>query len=72
MLTPKIAGAVLLGIPLLIVAWALLWRRNRPVFWFALALIAVALGYLMATGATDDIAARLIPQISSPPPVRAK
>lgn len=72
MLTPKIAGAVLLGIPLLIVAWALLWRRNRPVFWFALALIAVAVGYLMATGATDDIAARLIPEISSPPPVRAK
>ncbi len=72
MLTPKIAGAVLLGIPLLIVAWALLWRRNRPVFWFAVALIAVALGYLMATGATDDIANRLIPQISNPQPVRAK
>jgi hypothetical protein len=42
------------------------------VFWFALVLIAVSLGYLMATGATDDIADRLIPNISQPPPVRAK
>ncbi len=71
-MTPKLLGAVVLGIPLLIAAWALLWRRNRAVFWFALALIAVSLGYLMATGATDDIADRLIPQISNPPPVRAK
>jgi endonuclease/exonuclease/phosphatase (EEP) superfamily protein YafD len=70
--TPKIAGAILLGLPLIALAWAFLWRRNRPVFWFALVLIAVSLGYLMATGATDDIADRLIPNISSPPPVRAK
>ncbi len=39
MLTPKIAGAVILGIPLIIVAWAVLWRRQRPVFVFALVLI---------------------------------
>ena len=71
-MTPKIAGAAILAMPLLVVAWALLWRRNRPVFWFALALIAVGIGYLAATGATDDIAARVIPQISSPPAVRAK
>lgn len=71
-MSPSLLGAILLGIPLLVVAWALLWRRNKAVFWFALALIAVALGYLMATGATDDIAQRLVPQISSPPPVRAK
>ncbi|MGE0698879.1 MAG: hypothetical protein AB7O57_07270 [Hyphomicrobiaceae bacterium] len=72
MLTPKLAGALILGIPLVVAAWAVLWRRNRPIFWFALVLIVVALGYLMATGATDDIASRLVPQISSPPPVRAK
>ncbi len=71
-MTPKLYGAVILGLPLVIVAWALLWRRQRPVFWFALALIAVALGYLMATGATDDIANRLIPNLASPPPIRAK
>jgi dipeptide/tripeptide permease len=62
----------MLGLPLLILAWALFWRRNRAVFWFALALIVVGTGYLMTTGATDDIANRLIPQISNPPPVRAK
>lgn len=71
-MTPKIAGAILLGVPLLVLAWALLWRRNRPVFGFAVVLIAVALGYLMATGATDDIARRLIPQITEPAPIRAK
>ncbi len=71
-MTPKLYGAVILGLPLVIVAWALLWRRNRPIFWFALVLIAVALGYLMATGATDDIANRLIPDFVGPPPIRAK
>ena len=65
-MSPKIAGAIIAGVPLLAIAWALLWRRNRPVFWFALALIAVALGYLMATGATDDIAARVAPRLATP------
>ncbi|MGE0767346.1 MAG: hypothetical protein AB7L90_12840 [Hyphomicrobiaceae bacterium] len=72
MLTPNLAGALILGLPLVIVARLLLWRRARPVFWFALALIVVALGYLMATGATNDIARRLIPDLVGPPPIRAK
>jgi dipeptide/tripeptide permease len=71
-MTPKLLGAIILGIPLLMVAWALLWRRNRPVFWFALALLVVALGYLMATGATDDIARRIAPGYSAPAPVPVK
>lgn len=61
MLTPKIAGAVILGVPLIVLAWAALWRRQRPVFFFALALILVGVGYLAATGATDDIARRILP-----------
>ncbi|HEY1244117.1 MAG TPA: hypothetical protein VGF29_04720 [Hyphomicrobiaceae bacterium] len=56
MIPAKLAGAVILGVPLIVLAGAALWRRQRPVFWFALALILVGLGYLMATGATDDIA----------------
>lgn len=52
----KLSGAALVAVPLLLVAWAMLWRRSRPVFWFALALIVVGTGYLAATGATDDIA----------------
>ncbi len=71
-MTAKIAGAIILGVPLIVAAWALLWRGNRPVFWFALALIAVSLGYLMATGATDDIARRIVPQLVGPVPVKAK
>ena len=60
MLTPKIAGAVILGVPLILLAWVFL-RRQRAVMWFAVAAILVGLGYLMATGATDDIANRLAP-----------
>ncbi len=71
-MSPTIAGAVIVAIPLVILAWAVLWRRARPVFWFALALIVVGTGYLTATGATDDIARRLVPKISDPPPARAK
>lgn len=60
MITPKIAGAVILGVPLILIAWVFL-RRQRPVLWFAIAAILVGLGYLMATGATDDIARRVAP-----------
>ncbi|MEZ5817577.1 MAG: hypothetical protein R3D44_10875 [Hyphomicrobiaceae bacterium] len=71
-MSAKLYGAIILGLPLVIVAWAVLWRRNRAVFWFAVALIVVATGYLMATGATDDIANRLIPNLVGPPPIRAQ
>jgi hypothetical protein len=57
----KVSGALMVSLPLVLVAYALLWQRLRSVFWFALALIAVATGYLMATGATDDIARWLAP-----------
>lgn len=71
-MTAKLAGAFILGVPLFVAAWALLWRRNRAVFWFALALIAVSLGYLMTTGATDDIARRIVPEWADPAPVPVK
>ena len=61
MIPAKLAGAVILGVPLIVLAYAALWPRRRPVFWFALALILVGLGYLMATGATDDIARSMVP-----------
>jgi hypothetical protein len=56
MISPTIVGALILGIPAAVVAYFALWYRNRPVFWFALALVAVGLGYLDFTGALDDIA----------------
>lgn len=54
----QILGSLILVVPALLIAWAALWRRNRPVFWFALALIVVATGYLNVTGATRDIGVR--------------
>ncbi len=56
MISPTIVGALILGIPAAIIAYLALWRRNRPVFWFALALVAVGLGYLDFSGALDDVA----------------
>ena len=61
MIPAKIAGAVILGVPLIVLAWVGLRRQPRPVLWFAIALILVGLGYLMATGATDDIARSIVP-----------
>ena len=60
MMSAKLAGALILGVPLVAVAWVALRRQPRAVFVFALALIVVALGYLALGGATDDIATKLI------------
>jgi hypothetical protein len=57
----KLAGAVILGVPVILAAWLLLRRQGRAVLWFAVALILVGLGYLAATGATDDIARSILP-----------
>ena len=56
MISPTITGALIVAIPAVIIAYLALWRRSRPVFWFALALVAVGLGYLDFSGALDDIA----------------
>jgi len=53
-LDPTYIGLIVLGIPLL-VGGMLLLRGNRPVLLFYVALLAVALGYLAATGALADI-----------------
>jgi hypothetical protein len=54
----QVLGSLIVAVPAVVVAWAALWRRNRPVFWFAVVLILVAVGYLNATGAARDIGAR--------------
>jgi hypothetical protein len=61
MLTPSIAGAILVALPLVIAARVLLRRQPAAIFWFAVALIGVGLGYLMATGATERIALGTFP-----------
>jgi hypothetical protein len=60
----NVLGAVILGIPLIVLAWVVLWRRQRAVFFFALALITVGLGYLAATGALADIARSMVLTLS--------
>ena len=54
MIPAKIAGAIILGVPLIVLALVGLRRQPRPVFWFALVLIVVGLGYLMALPAYDQ------------------
>jgi dipeptide/tripeptide permease len=63
MISPRLAGALILGLPLVLLAWLALRRQPRAIFLFAIALIVVGLGYLMATGATEDIARRLVPTL---------
>jgi EamA domain-containing membrane protein RarD len=59
-MSPTVIGAFIVGLPAVVVAILLFWRRLRPVFWFALALIVVGVGYLAATGATADIAGAVL------------
>ena len=56
MMTPTVVGAFIVGLPAILIAILLFWRRLKPVFWFALALIVVGIGYLVSTGATADVA----------------
>ena len=72
--TATLVGALLLGIPLVIVSLVLLRQQPRAIQLFSLALIVVGLGYLMAVGATGDIARTVAPSqfpSSSPVPVKA-
>lgn len=69
---PKLIGALIIAIPAILMARLILWRRNAAVYWFAVVLIAVGVGYLMATGATDDIARQLLPQFAGPAPAKVK
>jgi hypothetical protein len=65
----SLIGALMLVLPALAAAWLMLWQRYRQVFWLATALILVGVGYLVATGAADDIGYRLAPTFTGPPPV---
>jgi hypothetical protein len=67
----SIVGALILAVPAMIVAWAVLWRRYRPVLWSVIAMIVVATGYLVATGAARDVGLRFGgPFVSEPAPAR--
>jgi hypothetical protein len=55
-------GGLIIGIPALTIAFFALWRRQRAVFWFAVVLILVGVGYLVATGAAADIGHLVLPE----------
>ena len=55
-LSPTVIGALIVGVPAVIIAYLALYKAPRGVFWFACALILVGLGYLASTGALVDIA----------------
>lgn len=63
MSTAAIAGALIIGVPLYVTTWLLLRKQPRAIFLFAVALLAVGVGYLTAVGATADIANRIAPQM---------
>jgi hypothetical protein len=61
-MTPTIAGAIALALPLLLLGLLIL-RRNGAVFLFYVVLCAVGIGYLVTTGAADDIGAQVLDMI---------
>lgn len=58
-MTPTVAGILALAIPLLLLGLLFL-RRNGVVFLFYVVLCAVGIGYLVTTGAADDIGTKAL------------
>jgi hypothetical protein len=54
-LVPTLIGTFLMGLPVIVLAW-FLFRRQRPIFFFALALTLMGLGYLATTQAPISVA----------------
>ena len=65
----SLIGALILAVPAVVLAYAALWRRERPVFWFACVLIAIGLGYLVMTGAAADIGRSWAPSLATAPTI---
>ena len=61
-----LTGVAAVATPLLVVFW-FLFRRQRGIWWFACALLVVGLGYLVSTGAAQDIGQRLAPTYAGKP-----
>jgi len=61
-MTPTIAGILAFAIPLLLFGLLFL-RRNGAVFLFYVVLSAVGIGYLVNTGAIDDIGRQVLDMI---------
>src|SRR5262245_10337503 len=57
-----VVGVILVfGVNGVAVAHRLLWRRSPTLFWLASTLIVVGLGYIVVTGAAENVARSLWP-----------
>jgi hypothetical protein len=61
----SLLGASLTVVIGVVIARLLFWRRQRPVFWFVCALVLVGAGYLLATGAAEDIGGGLLSSLQA-------
>ena len=52
---PTLLGCIVMGVPAILLAW-IAFRRERAIFWFAVALIVVGLGYLATTPTPEGVA----------------
>ena len=52
---PTLLGALVMGLPCVLLAW-IAFRKERAIFWFAVALIVVGLGYLATTPTPENLA----------------
>ena len=60
----SLLGAALVVVTGVVIARLLFWRQ-RPVFWFVCALVLVGAGYLVATGAAEDIGGGLLSSLQA-------
>lgn len=62
-----LVGCLFIAAPTILLAWFLLRRRARLLFYFAWAMVIVQLGYLVTTGAAEDIGKKVldIPAVKS-------
>lgn len=61
-MTPTVAGILALALPLFLLGLLFL-RRNGAVFLFYVVLCAVGIGYLVSTGAVDEIGTEVNDQV---------
>lgn len=52
---PTLLGSLVMGVPSIALAW-IAFRKERAIFWFAVALIVVGLGYLATTPTPETLA----------------
>jgi hypothetical protein len=56
---PTLIGCLIMGLPPILLAY-IVFRRQRPIFFFAVALILMGLGYLATTNTPINVARNLM------------